>query len=94
VGVNIVLMVFHAMGNSRMIGWLFCMAGTISLNHNTNNSIIALTKACPVGPYAMHSAEYLHLPFRNPAALAAAISICCHSLYERPDGWKPQVGLS
>ena len=63
------------------------------LNHSTNSSLMALTKGCPSGPYGMHKAEYLHLQALNPAAFAAATSICTHSLCDSPEAWCPQVAL-
>ena len=65
----------------------------IILNQRTNSSLMALTKGCPFGPYAMHSVEYLHLPFLMPVMLAAAVSSLSHCILDIPEIWNPQVNL-
>ena len=64
-----------------------------SLNHSVKSSLIALTKGCPLGPYATHSVEYLHLPCDMPVAFAADISILFHSALDNPWIWNPHVAL-
>ena len=65
----------------------------MSLNHRVRSSLMALTNGCPFGPYAMHSAEYLHPELLKPAAFAAAISILSHSVLDSPCTWQPHVAL-
>ena len=60
----------------RSIGLLCLMSGKISLNHRMKVSLMARVKGWPTGPYAIHSAEYLHLPLPKPAAFTAAAFIC------------------
>lgn len=67
--------------------------GSMRSNHNTKFSFIALVNGWHVGPYATHNAEYLHLPFPNPAAFTAVTSTFDHSCIVMADACCPQVDL-
>ena len=78
--------------SAKTCGSVFAIC-SMTLNHRTNSSLIPLAKGWPLGPYAMHNVEYLHLPFLMPVMLAAAVSSLSHCILDIPEIWNPHVNL-